>query len=171
MLKSDFQLLLCCCMLCTFGNITTFQRVQSVEIVGTGGKTLKCVRSEQIHQKLISTEGGWQPAAGEDVSRFCRVFYAAAMTRILSQGAPQKLGYGVLVENIRGGRREGGFKRRVTKSLVRWRQRTWWGRRGGLESHQVPSHFVRGQMLESGALDRGAPRPDCPGQLLVPYLL
>ena len=73
---------------------------------------------------------------GEDVSLFCPVFYAAMMTRILSQGRPQKPGYGVVVENITGrGRVKGGSK---------W-QKVWEGggstpegtEGGGLESHQV----------------------------------
>ena len=62
---------------------------------------------------MISREkvGRW----GEDVSLFCPVFYAATMTRILSQGRAQKLGYGVVAENIRGFRRGGASDKKFGK--------------------------------------------------------
>ena len=105
-----------------------------VQSVGTGGKALVCKKWTNTLEVDFQSLGvvSW----GEDVSLFCPVFYAATMTRILSQGRPQKPGYGVVVENITGrGRVKGGSK---------W-QKVWEGggstpegtEGGGLESHQV----------------------------------
>ena len=102
------------------------------------GKKMKYYYSlKELNKHTISwfpqmKTGGWQ--VGEDVSLFCHISYAATMTRILSRGRAQKLGHGVVVENITG-REGGGVKgekggRKMTKSLWRWRRHTWMDRRG-----------------------------------------